>query len=469
MSATATTPRPHVLIVGAGLGGVLLGALLERCNVPYTIFERAAAVKPLGSAMAIGAHLMVVFEQLGLLEKLAAVGKHLRYSDYISESKETLISLDFMPLEEFSGYPGYIIARPLLYNLIVELVPQHKILFNKRVLTIVEEDDKVRIQTADNSVYEGDILVGADGAYSAIRQRLYEILKKEGTLPKSDEDDLPFSCTCLVGQTNVVDLDEFPQLKNPDVPFIAALGDDKPYTWTLFATAQNTVCWMVLEHLTKTTSKAALEQRFRSSENSEWGPHAAQTMCEETKDFPIVFGNGSMTLGDLYNRTPKELISKVMLEEKIFKTWHHGRTVLLGDACHKLHPSGGAGALTAMHDAIALANLIYALPENNASEIDNTFREYYEERLPAVTASYKNSQMMSTLLNRGVGGSLALFFAKNLPDWLWRLNIKKKSVARPMCGFLKPVENRGTVPAVASPSSEKARVLYNKRMGVVTV
>ncbi|KAG0273714.1 hypothetical protein BGZ95_010488 [Linnemannia exigua] len=441
MSATVTTPRPHVLIVGAGLGGVLLGALLERCNIPYTIFERAAAVKP-----------------LGLLEKLAHVGKHLRYSDYISESKETLISLDFMPLEEFSGYPGYIIARPLLYNLIAELVPQHKILFNKRVLTVVEEDDKVRIQTADNSVYEGDILVGADGAYSAVRQRLYEMLKKEGTLPKSDQEDLPFSCTCLVGQTNVVDLDEFPQLKNPDVPFIAALGEDKPYTWTLFATAQNTVCWMVLEHLTKTTSKAALDQRFRTSENSEWGPHAAQAMCEETKHFPIVFGNGSMTLGDLYDRTPKELISKVMLEEKIFKTWHHGRTVLLGD-----------GALTAMHDAIALANLIYALPENSAKEIDNTFREYYEERLPAVTASYKNSQMMSTLLSRGVGGSLALFFAKNLPDWLWRLNIKKKSVARPMCGFLRLVENRGTVPAIVSPSSEKARVLYNKRVGVVAV
>ncbi|KAG0354191.1 hypothetical protein BGX24_007000, partial [Mortierella sp. AD032] len=128
-----------------------------------------------------------------------------------------------------SGYPGYIIARPLLYDLIVELVPQHNILFNKRVHTIVEEDDKVRIQTADNSVYEGDILVGADGAYSAVLNAY--------------DDDLPFSYTCLVGQTNIVDLDEFPQLKNPDVPFIAALGDDKPYTWTLFATAQNTVCW----------------------------------------------------------------------------------------------------------------------------------------------------------------------------------------------------------------------------------
>lgn len=49
MSATVATPRPTVLIVGAGLGGLVLGALLERCNIPYAIFERASAVKPLGT------------------------------------------------------------------------------------------------------------------------------------------------------------------------------------------------------------------------------------------------------------------------------------------------------------------------------------------------------------------------------------------------------------------------------------
>jgi cation diffusion facilitator CzcD-associated flavoprotein CzcO len=40
--------KPNVLIVGAGIGGLLLGALLEKAQVPYTIFERTSSVKPLG-------------------------------------------------------------------------------------------------------------------------------------------------------------------------------------------------------------------------------------------------------------------------------------------------------------------------------------------------------------------------------------------------------------------------------------
>lgn len=56
------------------------------------------------------------------------------------------------------------------------------------------------------------------------------MLKKEGKLPKSDQEDLPFNCTCLVGQTEPLDVDEFPQLKDPEHPFINTLGDNKPFT-----------------------------------------------------------------------------------------------------------------------------------------------------------------------------------------------------------------------------------------------
>lgn len=45
---TPVTKKPKVIIVGAGLGGITLGILLEKAGIPYEIFERAPEVKPLG-------------------------------------------------------------------------------------------------------------------------------------------------------------------------------------------------------------------------------------------------------------------------------------------------------------------------------------------------------------------------------------------------------------------------------------
>lgn len=62
--------------------------------------------------------------------------------------------------------------------------------------------------------------------------------------------------------------------------------------------------------------------------NSEWGPGANKEMITEFHDRVNPFGG---TIGDFMDATPPELISKVFLEHKMFKTWYHGRSVLLGD------------------------------------------------------------------------------------------------------------------------------------------
>ncbi len=65
---------------------------------------------------------------------------------------------------------------------------------------------------------------------------------------------------------------------------------------------------------------------------------AIEEMCTETRDFALPLkidrwtGNAvNLTLGDLYDNSPKDLVSIVTLEEKVFETWYAGRTVLLGD------------------------------------------------------------------------------------------------------------------------------------------
>lgn len=71
-------------------------------------------------------------------------------------------------------------------------------------------------------------------------------------------------------------------------------------------------------------SRAADEESFR---NSEWTSEANDTMIRDAHDFKTPHG----TIGSLIEKTPKELISKVFLEDKLFETWYNGRVVLIGD------------------------------------------------------------------------------------------------------------------------------------------
>ncbi|KAG0260760.1 hypothetical protein BGZ95_004363 [Linnemannia exigua] len=448
----SVSDKPTVLIVGAGLGGLMLGALLEKSGVPYKIFERSSTVKPLGSAMSIGPTLLPIFQQLGIYDDIVAISKYLTHTELFKENSGPYKPQDCRPIEEYTGYGHYIVSRPKYYEVILKQVPPHKIHFGHRVLDISEENNKVFVHLSNNQTHEGDIVVGADGAYSAVRQRMYEKLRAKGELPESDQEDLPFSCTCLVGQTKPLDPEEFPCIKDPISQFRVVIGDGKPFSWATITSAQNTLCFCITHHLSKKTSKAAIEQRFRNNDNSEWGAYPAQAMCDETRDFAIELGDGkTRTLGDLYDLTPKEFISKVMLEEKVFDTWHYRRFVLMGD-----------GAVTAMHDAIALANLIYAMPSKTQEDITTIFEEYHKERLPAVMESFKNSQVSTKMVETGLTGAIVLFIMTHIPMWLWRLMLTKTVRFRPQVGFLPPIPLQGTVIPFVSPSELKARAVFEE-------
>lgn len=88
----------------------------------------------------------------------------------------------------------------------------------------------------------------------------------------------------------------------------------------------NRYCWLV----TRTLEKPTLIHSDNSKE-SEWGLDATDEMSKAIRHLKGPDEGGQGTVGDLIDATDRKLISKVMLEEHVFKTWYGGRTVLLGD------------------------------------------------------------------------------------------------------------------------------------------
>ncbi|KAG0282526.1 hypothetical protein BGZ96_000380 [Linnemannia gamsii] len=443
--------RPKVLIVGAGLGGLTLGAILQKTDIPYEIFERAPAVKPLGSGITLNATVAPLMRQLGIYDEFVAMSHVVPAVQVGNEDREIQFSFTnyFDEAKERFGAETRLLPRPKLYDLFLRQVPKGRLHMSKKILTTIQGGNGVLIRCSDGTEYEGDILVGADGAHSAIRQNLYKQLQKEKKLPSSDDVPLPFSTICLVGQTKQLTPEEIPLLATDKCQLIRIVGEDKPYAWNTFTTAQNTLCWSIVQFLDEESSK--LHDSFR---NSEWGPEAAEAMCEQVRNFPIIAGGDKkLTIGDLIDWSPKEYISKVMLEEKVFKTWHGSRTVLMGDACHKLNPSGGAGAVNAMHDAAVLANYIFALPLHPVvDEIEHAFELYRAERIEWVERAFETSQMLQALVAKGLKAMVVRFMMRNMPEFLKRRAAEQMYSCRPQLSFL-PLDE---TPALVKPAYQRS-------------
>ncbi|KAF9432567.1 hypothetical protein BGZ76_010623 [Entomortierella beljakovae] len=317
----AVTDLPAVLIVGAGLGGLMLGALLEQIDIPYQIFERATVVRPLGGVMTLGAGILPVFEQLGLLEQIKELSKVYRSAELFHADMTELVSFDRTYLEEAVGYHSILFARPKLYELLKTRVPAHKITMGKKVLRTQEHKDRITIHCSDGTFYDGHILVGADGAYSGVRQSLYKQLDEQGLLPKVDTENFSIAYILMVGVAEPKEPEKYPELKEETSRFITVIGGNYK-TWGAICTPGNQICWTLTIQVPQMQAE---DQQFR---NSEWSTESNETMIKEFENLPCPLGG---TMGEVIQDTPKELISKVFLEEKVFKTWYHGRTVLLGD------------------------------------------------------------------------------------------------------------------------------------------
>ncbi|KAF9972107.1 hypothetical protein BGZ73_004803, partial [Actinomortierella ambigua] len=426
----------HVLISGAGIGGVMLAGLLEKAGVSYQVFEKTQEVKPLGSAISFGSNILPVFRQLGIMADIERNSLPLmRFIRHFNPPKKEWDD-DYSFMKERYGDYIRIIERPKLYDILRSIVPKHKIHFGKKVLSIEQNDEGVMVRCSDSTTYHGDVLIGADGAYSAVRQAIYKTMKDKGILPADDDTEPPFNTHCLVGVTR-----PFPPGTYEVAPgqcrYESIFFRELPYMVVCFSHQAGGIKWMVLQDAG--SLKTRNEERFR---NNEWGSEGAMTMADKVRELPTPFG---MTVGDLIDNTPQEFVSKVMLEEKLYTTWNHGRTALMGDACHKFFPYGGQGAINAMLDAVVLANVLHSCASTKIGDVRRCLDAYRAERFPGTQLAYAAVSKGAALCKRGVKGEIFRFIYRLVPRSVIVSQWDNIYAYRPQASFLPFIPPEGTV------------------------
>lgn len=442
-----TDDPPRVLIAGAGLAGLFLGILLEMAGIPYEIFERTAEIKPLGAIMSLSPNILPAFEQIGLYEELMSFSKSFKNSSYYTDQLKVIARDEGIPADAV-GYDRILFARPELYDMLFKQIPSEKMHMSKKILSFQQNHEGVMLRFSDNTTVHGDILVGADGAHSAVRQHLYKTMDKQGLLPKADTKAMSRGYISLVGTTNELDPEKYPCVLKEDCDINFIIGDKKtPYTWTTFTVPGNKICWNVIIQI---GIAELADDQFRTSD---WVPQQNQAMMDSIRHFKTTYG----TLGDLFDQTQIEKVSKVYFEDMLFETWTHGRTILIGDAAHKLLPSTGAGAVNAMQDAVLLANHLYDIKPTSFENIKKALSDYKEERFEAVKEQYPQSYMAAKLMYGHTFSERILrqVVFNWLPKSTMQKQLQKNTAYRPQANFLPQAPKRGTLDIIPQQPSKR--------------
>lgn len=346
----------RVGIAGAGIGGLALALMLHKRGIETMLWESVSALKPLGVGINLLPHAMRELSELGLGPALCEIGVETSQLSYFNKFGQRIWS---EPRGLAAGYPWPQLSihrgafQMLLFEAVRERLGPDAVQTGHRVEAFepVGEQVAAHVRRRDGTLVERkvDVLVGADGVRSALRQALY---------PERD----PLRYSGRVMWRAAVEVEPFLDGRSmfmaghPDQKFVAY-----PISEPLRRAGRSLVNFIAELRVpgesapndwNRQVDKSAFADAFSSWK---WG----------WIDVP-----GLIDSADAIYEFP-------LVDKDPLPRWTFGRTTLLGDAAHPMYPVGSNGSAQAILDARYLADCLH-----QNQDATYALREYEAERLP---------------------------------------------------------------------------------------
>ncbi|KAI8624184.1 putative monooxygenase [Xylariaceae sp. FL1651] len=375
--------RPHVLIIGAGLGGLLLAQILRKNKISYEVFERDRNAYDRLQGWSIAIHSM-------LDELRASVPDDLPPFEQTSNLLPLTLTPEFVFYPKSGGRKGVLdegsgkIVRANRSRLREWLSTNIPIQYNKQAARIDEGDTSVTVHFKDGSSAVGDIVVGADGSRSAVRKSIV------------GEQNDPLRWEPVVMITTDVELDEKDMWEHLHLGTslwgIDYKDPNGERTWFMSFTdkiAPDAKSGKFYFSLIWKDPAAAEKDFWIYSATKE---QLYKCMRQRAATIPTRFSNVIKKAKPEGVKTPPLRLSTLVL-----KSMPVGRVTLLGDAAHSMTPFRGEGGSQAMMDAVRLGEALVKCDKFDTDSIKGLLGPYQDEMLQRGGEAAKFSQLQYAL------------------------------------------------------------------------
>jgi salicylate hydroxylase len=339
----AAAPATSVAIVGGGIGGMAAALSLLQAGFDVHVYERAATVSEVGAGIQVSPNASRVLHRLGLADDLARMGvRPLAWHQRRWDDGRTLLRADLgdAVIDAF-GFPHYQMHRADLLGTLVGAFPPERLHVGHLFTGLADHGDRVEARFANGTTTQADVLIGADGIHSAVRQMLFGAQDPvftgcaayRGLVPAERLRHLDLEVTAQIWMGPAAHFVHYYVAGKRLVNFVAIIEQD---SWTR-------------ESWTDPGDPAEAIAAFER-----WHPQLHEILGAVDETF----------IWALFDRPP-------------LPRWSQGRVSLLGDACHPMLPFMAQGAAQALEDGAALTACLAREPD-----VEAALRRYEQLRLP---------------------------------------------------------------------------------------
>jgi len=356
----------HVVIIGAGIGGLTAALSLQRHGCKVSIYEQAAALKEFGAGLLVTPNAMRALNHLGVGRKVAETSSTSR--ELLIKHYRTAAILQRGPgsdeYESRYGAGHFQVHRADLHDALRTAVLQNDascIHLDHTFSELSQDKNRVVARFVHGATAYGDALIGCDGGRSRVRDLLH------GAKPVSYTGQVAYRA--LIPMANV------PVASRPQARCLY-IGPHR----------------MLLHYPLRQNKLLNLVAIARQSQWHEEGWTIPAQVAE---------------LAELYSDFHPEVLQLIASIEAtaVFKwglrdrdpspRWTLGRASLLGDAAHPMSPFLGQGAVMAIEDGMVLGRCFAAahspeealrLYESTRKQRANSIQLYSRQRADALQA-----------------------------------------------------------------------------------
>jgi 2-polyprenyl-6-methoxyphenol hydroxylase-like FAD-dependent oxidoreductase len=344
-------------IAGGGPAGMMLGLLLARAGVDVIVLEKHGDFLRDFRGDTVHPSTLQVMHELGLLDDFLARPHDKAYEPRVTMGAEEALIADFRRLRARCGFiamvPQWEFLDFLRDNAV--LYPNFRLLLNAEATGVSERDGRVTgvvARTPEGELrIEADLVVGADGRRSTLRQAAGLTVRDLG----APIDVLWMRIAKRAGD---------PQGSGGRIGtghFVAMI--DRGSYWQ---------CAYVIRKGGIETVKARGLPAFRA-DLSRLVPQFAGRLEQELPDW--------------------EAVKLLSVSVDRLETWWKPGLLCIGDAAHAMSPIGGVGINLAIQDAVAAANILAATLADGAAGAD---------AITPLLARVQARRMLPTRVTQGV-------------------------------------------------------------------